>query len=116
MFQASDEQEAKDNVIAASCRIAQNYSAQVPFEELSKFIFTNSPLTGDLNENQTVLKFAFNLFNLSPEKVQPYFHQVTLTCLKVLIDEKCDEIPESFKREVGQFIKNVIMTQNVALL
>lgn len=63
-----------------------------------------------------MLKFAFNLFNLSPEKVQPYLHQVTLTCLKVLIDEKCDEIPDSFKREVGQFIKNVIMTQNVALL
>jgi hypothetical protein len=36
--------------------------------------------------------------------------------LKVLIDEKCDEIADSFKFEVGKFIKNVIMTQNLALL
>ncbi len=43
-------------------------------------------------------------------------NNITLTCLKVLIDEKCDEIPDSFKREVGKFIKNVIMTVNVAML
>jgi hypothetical protein len=44
---------------------------------------------------------------------------VTLTCLKVLIDEKCDEIDDSFKFEVGKFIKNCVMTsgdQNVSLL
>jgi hypothetical protein len=34
---------------------------------------------------------------------------ITITCLKVLIDEKCDEIPDSFKFEVGKFIKNIIM-------
>ena len=27
--------------------------------------------------------------------------QVILTCMKVLIDEKCDEISEPFKQEVG---------------
>lgn len=44
---------------------------------------------------------------------------ITYTCLKVLIDEKCDLIEESFKKEVGKFIKNVIMgsgEQNVAIL
>jgi len=35
---------------------------------------------------------------------------ITFTCLKVLIDEKCDEISDNFKQEVGKFIKNVIMT------
>lgn len=86
-------------------------------------------MTGDLNENETALKFAFNLYSLSkifltmfilnfiaPEKVQPYMQQITLTCLKVLIDEKCDEISESFKFEVGKFIKNIIMTQNLPML
>ena len=116
MFQASEEPDAKDNVIAATCRVAQNYAANVPFDELTQFIFSNAPLTGDMNENETVLKFAYNLFSLSPEKVQPYMHQVTLTSLKVLIDEKCDEIEDSFKAEVGKFIKNVIMTQNLTLL
>lgn len=44
---------------------------------------------------------------------------ITLTCLKILIDEKCDEIDENFKKEVGKFIKNCIMTggeQNLSIL
>jgi hypothetical protein len=41
---------------------------------------------------------------------------VTLTCLKVLIDEKCDEISDNFKKEVGKFIKNVIMPSHLAFL
>lgn len=43
-------------------------------------------------------------------------NNITLTCLKVLIDEKCDEISDLFKKEVGKFIKNVVMTVNLALL
>ena len=41
---------------------------------------------------------------------------VTLTCLRVLIDEKCDEISDSFKSDVGKFIKNIIMPTNLAFL
>lgn len=41
---------------------------------------------------------------------------IALTCLKVLVDEKCDEIPETFKVEVGKFIKGVIMTTHIQLL
>jgi hypothetical protein len=94
------------------------------------FLFTKIPFTGDLNENETVLRFAFNLnslckpaekslnilFYIEPEKIQPYMQQVTLTCLKVLVDEKCDEIPQSFKQEVGRFIKNVIVPTQLPLL
>jgi hypothetical protein len=39
-----------------------------------------------------------------------------MTCLKVLVDEKCDEIPEAFKFEVGKFIKGVIMATQLPLL
>ena len=35
--------------------------------------------------------------------------KVIYTCFKVLIDSKCDEIPELFKKEVGLFIKNMVM-------
>jgi len=38
---------------------------------------------------------------LDPEKIQKYMENITLTCLKVLVDEKCDDIPEIFKKEVG---------------
>lgn len=41
---------------------------------------------------------------------------VALTCLKILIDEKCDEVPDAFKRDVASFIKNVIMSTHLHLL
>ena len=41
--------------------------------------------------------------------------KVTLTCLKVLSDDSCEDIEESFKMLVGKFIKNVVMP-NAALL
>jgi hypothetical protein len=36
--------------------------------------------------------------------------KIIYTGLKVLVDEKCDEVPESFKFDVGRFIKNCVMT------
>lgn len=39
--------------------------------------------------------------------------QVTLTCFKVLVDDKCDLVSESFKFEVAKFIKNVIMSTHL---
>jgi hypothetical protein len=83
------------------------------------FIMTKIPFNGDLNENETVLKFAFNLYSLQKDKIEKYMPNITLTCLKVLIDEKCDEIPDSFKFEVGKFIRNCVMSsgeQNVSTL
>jgi hypothetical protein len=80
------------------------------------FVFQNVPFSGDANENETVLRYAMNLYSLAPEKIAPYMQQVTMTCLKVLVDVKCDEIPETFKFEVGKFIKNVIMATQLPLL
>jgi len=68
---------------------------------LLDYVFAKIPFTGDLNENQTVLKFVFNIYVQNPEKIQKYMENITLTCLKVLVDEKCDDIPEIFKKEVG---------------
>lgn len=65
MYAASEEQDAKDNIVAALCRIAQNYASQVPFDQMLDHIFSKVPFTGDLNENQTVLKFAFNIYRQS---------------------------------------------------
>lgn len=116
MFAASEEEDAKDNIVSASCRIMQAYPTQVPLDTMIDFVMTKIPFTGDLNENETVLKYAFNLNSLQPEKAAPYMQNIALTCLKVLIDEKCDEIPETFKVEVAKFIKGVIMTTHIALL
>ncbi len=109
MYSVSTEQDAKDNIISASCRIMQYYPQQVPIDTMIPFVFQNVPFSGDPNENETVLKYAMNLYLIAPEKIMPYMQQVTMTCLKVLVDEKCDQIPESFKFEVGKFIRNVIM-------
>lgn len=94
----------------------QYYPTQVPLDTMIPFVFTKIPFTGDLDENETILRYAFNMNSLAPEKVQPYMQNIALTCLKVLVDEKCDEIPEPFKIEVGKFIKGVIMTTHIALL
>lgn len=64
MYQASSEADAKDNVVAATCRLLQNYPQQVPFDTMLDFVFSKIPLTGDLNENETVLKFGFNMYQL----------------------------------------------------
>jgi hypothetical protein len=55
--------EAKDNVIAALCRIFFHHSESVPHEVLLPAIFNNIPLHGDIDENETILKCAFQLFN-----------------------------------------------------
>src|ERR1700733_4381222 len=95
-------------------------------------VMTNIPFNGDVNENETVLKFAFNMFSLckityiinindllEKEKIEPYMQNITFTCMKILVDEKCDEVSEPFKREVGKFVKNCIMTsgeENLSIL
>lgn len=116
MYAASEEQDAKDNIVSASCRLMQYYAGQCPLEAMLPFVFSKIPFSGDLNENETILKYAFNLNSIAPEKVQPYMQNVALTCLKVLVDEKCDEIEESFKVDVARFIKNVIIPTNLQLL
>jgi hypothetical protein len=116
MYAASEEQDAKDNIVAASCRLMQNYPNKVPLDDMIPFVFTRIPFSGDLNENETVLRYAFNMNSLAPEKVQNYMQNIALTCLKVLVDEKCDEIPETFKIEVGKFIKGVLMITHLELL
>lgn len=64
MYAVSEEQEAKDNIVSASCRLMQNYPTSVPLDQMLQFVFTRIPFTGDLNENETVLKYAFNLYSL----------------------------------------------------
>lgn len=43
-------------------------------------------------------------------------NNVIYTCFKVLIDEKCDEVSEGFKTEVGKFIKNIVMNSGESSL
>ena len=92
------------------------YPQLVPVDTMLPFVFQNVPFSGDPNENETVLRYAMNMYSLAPEKITPFMQQVTMTCLKVLVDEKCDEIPEAFKFEVGKFIKGVIMATQLPLL
>lgn len=62
MYQVTEELDAKDNIVSATCRIMQNFPQQVPFDTMLDFVLTRIPFTGDMNENETVLKFAFNLY------------------------------------------------------
>ncbi len=63
LYTNSEEADAKDNVVAAFCRLAQNYPTAMPFDQVFDYIMTKIPMTGDLNENATALKFAFNIYS-----------------------------------------------------
>ncbi len=71
---------------------------------------TAIPLEGDPSENQTVLKFIMNINASQPEKVVPFMDKITLLCLKLLTDSRCQrDLDESFKVLTAKFIKNVVM-------
>ena len=64
MYAASSEQDSKDNIVSASCRLMQYYANQVPLEAMLPFVLSKIPFTGDVNENETVLKYSFNLYSI----------------------------------------------------
>lgn len=64
MYAVTDEQDAKDNIVSATCRIMMHYPTQVPLDTMIPFVFTKIPFTGDLDENETVLRYAFNMNSL----------------------------------------------------
>lgn len=113
MHLASEEDDAKDNCLAAFVRILERYHDQIPageYEELFQQIMQSLPLSGDPSENQTMLKFIMNINATQPDKVLPYMDRITLVCIKLLIDSRCRfDIDEPFKVLTAKFIKNVIM-------
>ena len=69
------------------------------------------PLQGDPGENQTILKFIMSINASSPDKVRPYMGQITVVCLMLLTDSRCNsEVDEAFKMLTASFIKNVIIS------
>ena len=114
MHMSSDDEAAKDNCIACIVRILEKYHAKLPQEEsdmLFQQIMSAVPLQGDPGENQTILKFIMSINASSPEKVRPYMSQITLVCLMLLTDSRCNnEVDEAFKLLTASFIKNVIMS------
>ena len=114
MHMSSDDEAAKDNCIACIVRILEKYHAKLPLEEsdvLFQQIMSAVPLQGDPGENQTILKFIMSINASSPEKVRPYMSQITVVCLMLLTDSRCNnEVDEAFKMLTASFIKNVIMS------
>ena len=70
LHEQSTEPEAIDNIVAAMCRIVEFQFMPIPAEQrpadyvtIMDGIFAKIPFTGDATENETILKFAFNLYN-----------------------------------------------------
>ena len=80
------------------------------YGQLMDSVFEKIPFTGDDTENETILKFAFKLYNNDQQLCLKYMDKIATTCVKVIADEKCaDMMLPKFKREVGEFIKTVVM-------
>jgi hypothetical protein len=70
------------------------------------------PFKGDESENQTILKFCFNLIASGrTDEVRPFFDKIILTCLKVLTDTKPGSSSEKNKLLTAKFMKNVVILQ-----
>ena len=113
MHSRTQADDAKDNCLAALVKILEKYHDKMPqaeYETLYQQIMTAIPLEGDPSENQTVLKFIMNINASQPEKVVPFMDKITLLCLKLLTDSRCQrDLDESFKVLTAKFIKNVVM-------
>ena len=124
LHKASDAQEAKDNIVAAYSRIIEFQYMPLPAEQRPANYLTTvdsvllaMPLEGDMTENETLLKFAWKLYQIDQALCLKYIDNITKTCVKTLIDEKCaDDMKPEFKKEVGQFIKSVCSQHSAAYL
>lgn len=112
----SEEPEAKDNIIAAFCRIVEFQFLPLPesqrpaeFESLTDAVFAKIPFNGDVNENETILKFAMKLFEVDQARAIKYMPTIAKTSVMVICDERCrDEIPLAFRKQLGQFVRQVV--------
>lgn len=72
------------------------------YAEMIDSVFQKVPFQGDDTENETVLKFAFKLYQSDEQTCIKYMDQIARTAVKVIADEKCaDGMEPKFKREVG---------------
>jgi len=114
----------QDNIVAASCRIVEFQFMPLPadqrpadFATIMDSVFDKVPFTGDETENETILKFAFKLYQQDQAMCMKYMEKIATTCVKVIADEKCaDVIEPKFKRQAGAFIKEVVMQHAQATL
>uniref|UniRef100_A0A7S3FVR3 Importin N-terminal domain-containing protein n=1 Tax=Strombidium rassoulzadegani TaxID=1082188 RepID=A0A7S3FVR3_9SPIT len=124
LHQNSSEPEAQDNIVAASCRIVQYQYMPLPaadrpaeYQVMIDSVFQKIPFSGDETENETVLKFAFILYEADKETCVKYMEQIARTCVKVIADEKTADMMEpKFKKEVGQFINSAVVSHAAATL
>mmetsp|Transcript_1414 Transcript_1414/g.1902 ORF Transcript_1414/g.1902 Transcript_1414/m.1902 type:complete len:396 (+) Transcript_1414:2138-3325(+) len=120
----SSEAAAQDNIVAASCRIIEFQLMPLPadqrppeYQGMLDSMFEKIPFSGDDTENETVLKFAFKLYQQDNQTSLKYMEKIAQTCLKCIVDDKCaDQLLPKFKREVGQFLKTVVVQHAQAYL
>jgi hypothetical protein len=116
LHENSTEPEALDNIVAATCRIVEFQFLTIPAEQrpadyaaILDSIFDKIPFLGDVTENETILKFAFKLYEQDQALCLKYMEKIAITCIKVICDERCrDDIKSDFRQKVGQFVKIIV--------
>ena len=72
-------------------------------------VFAKIPFTGDVTENETILKFAIKLYELDQARCAKYMPAIAKASVMVICDERCrDEIPHPFRQQLGQFVRQVV--------
>lgn len=78
--------------MASVVRIVERYKEAMPAEEFNQLfeqVMSAIPLTGDLSENETMLKFVINVNTSEPGRVAAHMDKVALLCCKIIADSEC---------------------------
>ena len=110
-------EDAQDNILAGMLRIAEFHMMPLPkdqrpaqYAEILNQLYAKIPLEGDYLENITALKFTYKLYQDDQALCVSYMDNIAKTCVKVVADPRtAEQTKTTDKREVGQFLKTVVV-------
>lgn len=74
------------------------------------------PFNGDPTENPTIITFAMKEENLMSGRLDPHMSKLALSCVTILTDPRCRELPEDILILTAKFMKEVVMLNEAARL
>ncbi|KAK3601658.1 hypothetical protein CHS0354_038221 [Potamilus streckersoni] len=94
----------QDNICAATCRLVWAHQSAVPLEHVIPVVVKLLPLKEDFEENPTIFKCLFQLFEAGSQEVAKQLPTLLTVCCKVLGTKEIKTETESM---IIQFVQSV---------
>lgn len=111
--QLAQSQEAKENILAAMCRIVIGGNV-APLESLCADLFNRVPFVGDLAENKTVLRFYIHLCTHHSALAQANLGTILSGMVQGLANQKKWELSDKFVAAVAEKTKLLVANSEEA--